>query len=265
MSIKLTTALFYSPSGSHHQVNTNFYKFPKQSGPFPNSKILSLYPYTIPSDLYLLHTFERTLRLTLAQTLAPFLQALLPLALPRRRCSSEKRTLRLTLAETMAPFLQTVPAGTEPMLCSVPEPQRDQVLSELQVMAPSVQLPDGGGLVGKLVSGFLAGGGGGGGGVVLSPGVEPPEPPPEPGWVSSQLMLVMPSPTTSEPGFLNLMAWVFSGTVQPLPMFARNMVGRASKPFLSLLLPLIMTVAHFMYISRLPLLLNQVLLLLGSG
>jgi hypothetical protein len=85
------------------------------------------------------------------------------------------------------------------------------------------------------------------------------EDPPLPASVLSQSMVVLPLPTTVGPGFLNLMASTPSGTVHPLPELARNMVGRASKPAFDVSDPPIVTVAHFMYISRLPLLLNQVL------
>jgi len=98
-------------------------------------------------------------------------------------------------------------------------------------------------------------------------GVPVPDPPglpgvvgvPLPGFVLSQAMGVIPVPTVVGPGFLNAMAWTPSGTAQPLPEFARNISGRASKAAVDVSEPVISTVAHFMYISRLPSLLNQVL------
>ena len=65
------------------------------------------------------------------------------------------------------------------------------------------------------------------------------------------------------PGFLNWMKSTPSGTAQPLPLLARNKVGRASTPASSFKLladdcvPWILTVEHFMYISRLPMRLNH--------
>lgn len=98
-------------------------------------------------------------------------------------------------------------------------------------------------------------------------GVPLPDPPglpgvvgvPLPGFVLSQAIGVIPVPTVAGPGFLNAMAWTPSGTVQPLPEFARNISGRASKAAVDVSEPVIWIVAHFMYISRLPSLLNQVL------
>jgi len=44
-------------------------------------------------------------------------------------------------ATTIAPLAHCIPAGTGPISWTVPDPQRDQVLVEGQVISPSVQVP----------------------------------------------------------------------------------------------------------------------------
>ena len=103
---------------------------------------------------------------------------------------------------------------------------------------------------------------------LLLPDAEPePDPddsPPIP-LTAWQVPLMVPvavdEPVTSGPGFGNT-TFVLSTTVHPLPMFATKISGRAEKAtagaarFLDP--PAIVTEAQFMYISRLPMLLNQV-------
>jgi len=66
----------------------------------------------------------------------------------RLRWAGEKRTSRFfELAEVeataeIAPLTHCMPAGTAPISWTAPDPHRDQVLVELQVIAPSVQEPE---------------------------------------------------------------------------------------------------------------------------
>lgn len=66
---------------------------------------------------------------------------------------------------------------------------------------------------------------------------------------------VSPVFTTSSPGF-GISSAKFGGVAHPFPMFALNISGRLASPDPPL--PVIVTAAQFMYISRFPKRLNHV-------
>jgi len=171
----------------------------------------------------------------------------------------------------MAPLTHFVPAATEPIGTAAPLEQRAQLDSPWQTIWPSVQPPAGGAggacggawldggcwvggwvggfsVVGLSVGGFSVGGFSVVGGVLVGGAFGPLEPQLPVGAAALELLL-----STFGPG-LGISMSTLSTVVHPLPTLATNMSGYELSPEPP---PVISTEAQFMYISLLPILLNQ--------